>query len=102
MVKTDDRRLAPAYSMAEASHYLRMPEETLRSWVVGRWYPVSGQSKRSRALINMDDPQRRYLSFINIVEAHVLAAIRRRHGVRLPKVRTALEYVKRQFKIERP
>src|ERR1700681_1654144 len=97
-----DPRLSPAYSMAEAAHYLRMPEGTLRSWVVGRWYPVAGQSKRSRPLIQLDDPQKQYLSFINLVEAHVLAAIRRRHGVKLPKVRTALEYVKRQFKVEHP
>jgi uncharacterized protein (DUF433 family) len=36
------------------------------------------------------------------VEAHVLAAIRRRHGVKLPKVRNALDYVRRQFQVERP
>lgn len=100
--ETDDPRLLPAYSVAEAAHYLRMPEETLRSWVVGRWYPAAGQSKRSRPLIHVDDPQGQYLSFVNLVEAHVLAAIRRRHGVKLPKVRTALDYVKQQFKIERP
>ena len=47
-------------------------------------------------------PRSQYLSFINLVEAHVLAAIRRPHGVKLPKVRAALEYVKRQFHIERP
>jgi len=99
---TDDPRLLPAYSVAEAAHYLRMPEETLRSWVVGRLYPVSGQSRRSRPLVHLDDPQRKYLSFINLVEAHVLAAIRRRHGVRLPKVRAALDYVRKQFQVERP
>ncbi len=98
----DDPRLWPAYSVAEAAHYLRMPEETLRSWVVGRLYPVSGQSKRSRPLVHLDDPHRRYLSFINLVEAHVLAAIRRRHGVKLPKVRAALDYVRKQFQVERP
>jgi len=92
----------PAYSVAEAAHHLRMPEETLRNWVVGRLYPVAGQSKRSLPLIHLDDPKRQYLSFINLVEAHVLAAIRRRHGVRLPKVRNALDYVRRQFRIERP
>ena len=98
----DDPRLLPAYSVAEAARYLRMPEETLRSWVVGRLYPVSGRSKRSRTLVHLDDPQRRYLSFINLVEAHVLAAIRRRHGVKLPKVRAALDYVRKQFQVERP
>jgi uncharacterized protein (DUF433 family) len=97
-----DPRLMPAYSLGEAAHYLRMPEGTLRSWVVGRWYPVAGQAKRSKPLIQLADPKKQYLSFINLVEAHVLAAIRRRHGIKLPKVRTALDYVKRQFQIERP
>jgi uncharacterized protein (DUF433 family) len=55
-----------------------------------------------RPLIHLDDPKRRYLSFINLVEAHVLAAIRRRHGVKLPKVRNALDYLRRHFRIDRP
>ncbi len=97
-----DLRLSPAYSVAEAAHYLHMPEETLRSWVAGRLYPVGGQRKRSRPLIHLDDPKRQYLSFVNLVEAHVLAAIRRRYGVKLPKVRNALNYLQRQFRIERP
>jgi uncharacterized protein (DUF433 family) len=99
---TDDPRLLPAYSVAEAAHYLRMPEGTLRSWVAGRLYPVAGQSKRSRPLIHLDDPKKQYLSFINLVEGHVLAAIRRRHRVKLPKVRKALDYVHRHFQVEHP
>jgi uncharacterized protein (DUF433 family) len=100
--ESGDLRLVPAYSVAEAAHYLRMPEETLRSWVVGRLYPVAGRSKRSRPLIHLDDPGKQYLSFINLVEGHVLAAIRRRHGVKLPKVRKALDYVHRHFQVEHP
>ncbi len=97
-----DPGLVPAYSVAEAAHYLRMPKETLRSWVMGRLYPVAGKTKRSTVLIHLDDPERRYLSFTNLVEAHVLAAIRRRHDVKLPKVRYALDYVKREFDVKRP
>jgi uncharacterized protein (DUF433 family) len=100
--ETVDPRLMPAYAVAEAAHYLRMPEGTLRSWVVGRLFPVAGASKRSRPLIHLDDPKKQYLSFINLVEAHVLAAVRRRHGVRLPKVRRALDYVQREFLVEHP
>src|SRR2546428_14084570 len=99
--QSHDPRLAPAYSVAEAAHYLTMPEGTLRSWVAGRLYPVAGQSKRSRPLIHPDDPKRQYLSIVNLVEAHVLAAIRRRHGVKLPKVRAALDYVRHEFRVER-
>ncbi|MBV8816910.1 MAG: DUF433 domain-containing protein [Acidobacteriaceae bacterium] len=100
--ETEDPRVVPAYSVTEAAHYLRMPKETLRSWVVGRPYPVAGESKRSRALIHLNDPRRQYLSFVNLVEAHVLAAIRRQHGIKLANVRAALEYLKRHFKVKRP
>jgi uncharacterized protein (DUF433 family) len=88
--------------VAEAARYLRMPAETLRSWVGGRLYPVAGHSKRSQPLIHLSDPKRQYLSFVNLVEGHVLAAIRRHHGVKLPKVRNALTYVGRQFQVEHP
>ena len=97
-----DPRLAPAYSIREAAHYLRMPEETLRSWVAGRLYQVAGEPRRSRPLIHLDDRKKQHLSFLNLVEAHVLAAVRRRYGVKLPKVRNALDYVRRQFRVEHP
>jgi len=45
---------------------------------------------------------RRRCAVGNLVEADVLAAIRRHYGVKLPKVRNALEYLRRQFRIERP
>jgi uncharacterized protein (DUF433 family) len=99
---TVDPRLAPAYSVGEAARYLHMPVATLRSWLVGRIYPVAGEPKRSRPLIHMDDSESGYLSFINLVEGHVLAGIRRRHGVKLPKVRKALDYVQHHLRIHRP
>ncbi len=101
-IAMQDPRLQAAYTLAEAAHYLRMPPATLRSWLYGRPYPVSGRTKRSSVLIHLDDPDHKYLSFINLVEAHVLAAIRRHHGVKLPKVRSALDYVRKQFDINRP
>jgi uncharacterized protein (DUF433 family) len=97
-----DSRVLPAYTISEAAHYVRMPEATLRSWMAGRSYPVSGQKRVSKPVIQFDDPKRKFLSFINLVEVHVLTAIRRRHGIKLPKVRRALQYVKQEFAIERP
>jgi len=79
-----------------------MPSVTLRSWVRGRSYLAAGELKRSSILIHLDEPRGEYLSFINLVEAHVLAAMRRRHGVKLPKVRRALDYVREQLKSPRP
>ena len=34
------------------------------------------------------------LSFVNLTELHVLATIRRRHDVSMPRVRRAIEYLK--------
>jgi len=42
------------------------------------------------------------LSFINLVEVHVLDAIRRKHDVPLKKVRSALDYLQRQFPSAHP
>jgi uncharacterized protein (DUF433 family) len=39
---------------------------------------------------------------MNLVEAHVLAAIRRHYGVRLSRVRAALKYVQERFRVQRP
>jgi hypothetical protein len=39
-------------------------------------------------LVHLDDPKKQYLSFVNLVEPRVLAAIRRRHGVVLPRPET--------------
>ena len=36
---SDDPRELPAYSIAEAAHYLRIPLATLRNWEQGRVLP---------------------------------------------------------------
>jgi uncharacterized protein (DUF433 family) len=53
-------------------------------------------------IISIADKNLYLLSFMNLVEAHVLDAIRREHRIPLPKVRTALEYVERKFPSEHP
>jgi len=50
----------------------------------------------------MDDPEGKFLSFMNLIEAHILAGIRRHHGVGLPQVRRALEYVQKKCDVKRP
>ena len=98
----DDLRRTPAYPFAEAAHYLNMPVTTLRAWCVGQNYYSHGESRRFRPVIVLDGTPREGLSFLNIVEAHVLAAIRRRHEVPLPKVREAVAYVGRELRVKRP
>lgn len=102
-INLDTLRRTPAYPFAEAAHYLGLPTSTLRSWCVGQGYVTAkGQRRRFRNLIELDGLPSEGLSFLNLVEAHVLTAIRRSHGIPLPKIRDSLAFVSRQLKVERP
>jgi uncharacterized protein (DUF433 family) len=92
----------PAYSLTEASRYLLIPPATLRSWVVGRKYPTDSGPKFFRPVIELPDNVRSGLSFVNLVEAHVLDAIRRHHQVPLSKIRQAIHYLRKQFSSKHP
>jgi uncharacterized protein (DUF433 family) len=92
---TDDQdvRELPAYGIAEAAHYLLVPRATLRSWVAGMPY----SSGFFKPVIRPAATSPVALSFINLIEAHVLAAIRRKHRVDMPAVRRATEFLKKAF-----
>ncbi len=98
---TDPREI-PAYSIPEAAHYLRFPVTTLRSWVRGRFYPTESGPKFFKPIISIADGDWSLLSFFNLVEAHVLSAIRRKHRVPLPKVRQALNFLEKKFPSAHP
>ncbi|MGH9713560.1 MAG: DUF433 domain-containing protein [Candidatus Acidiferrales bacterium] len=98
----DDPRELPAYSIGEAAHYLLIPEATLRSWVKGRKYPVKAGQHFFKPVLILPNPSRLQLSFINLVEAHVLDAIRRQHDIPLKKVRQALNYMEKHLQSNHP
>jgi len=91
-----------AYSITEASRYLSIPTATLRSWVAGRKYPTDSGIKFFSPLILLPDDARAGLSFVNLVEAHVLDAIRRHHQVPLSKIRDAIHYLQKHFSSKHP
>lgn len=95
-------REVPAYTLAEAAYYLGIPFATLRSWVLGRQYPVAAGKKLFAPIIEIADKKNRRLSFINLVEAHVLNAIRRDYEIRLPKVRKAIAYLRNKLHSHHP
>jgi uncharacterized protein (DUF433 family) len=98
-----DLRQLPAYAISEAAGYLQLPTSTLRSWLLGvRNYDARGTARLFKPVIEIADPKKKQMSFINLVEAFVLAGIRREHEVPLPKVRKALDYVRRSFGTRRP
>jgi len=83
-----DPRESPAYSILEAAHYLSVPAATVRYWATGQ--------NGYEPLINIPAYDPALLSFLNMVELHVLAAIRRKHSVPMPKVRKAIDYLQSQ------
>lgn len=100
--KADKLLATPAYPFIEAAHYLNLPRSTLRAWCLGQPQHAAGESRRFQPLIHLDGNQSRALSFLNLVEAHVLAALRRKHHVSLPAVRRALDFVARRLRTARP
>ena len=74
-----------AYGVSEAAAYLKLPYNTLRYWLTGfrRMPPV--------VVPVQADPVR--LSFLNLLECHALAGMRKLYDLKLPKVRAALTQV---------
>ena len=91
----------PTYAISDAARYLRIPAGTIRSWTAGRSYPVSQGERFFEPLISTDDLKPRLLSFTNLVEVHVLRAIRKYHKIQLDKVRSALDFLEDQLRVSR-
>ena len=98
---TADIRNQPAYGPAEAARYLRLPAATLRSWLVGRDYPKGDFQATFRPLIKPASNNPLQVSFYNLIEAHVLRALRTEHGVALAELRKAIAYAEKTLQLHR-
>jgi uncharacterized protein (DUF433 family) len=105
---TNDRRSTavhdePAYRASEAAHILALPFGTVQAWSFGHDYHLAGgKPKRFKRVIEPADVRRRLLSFANLCELHLLGVIRRRHRVKLPQVRQAVDYLRGHMGEARP
>src|SRR5262245_38330064 len=95
----DDRRDRPAYPLSEAARYLRLPVATLRAWTLGRRYTTRQGKSHFRPLIHASSRRPPMLSFSNLIEAHVLRALRTEHGVSVKAVRQAVEFAEEKLGI---
>ena len=100
--KGRDPRGIPTYTFKEASHWLQIPLKTLSSWIRGRHYPTKAGKKKFEPIIFLPDPDLSLLSFTNLIEAHVLDAIRYRHKVPLKNIRTAVSYLRKRSNSQHP
>jgi uncharacterized protein (DUF433 family) len=98
-----DPREVPTYNAINAAHYLRVPERTIRNWCFGRsWSTPAGRARTASGVIRPADSERRLLSFVNLVELHVLDSIRREHRIGLENVRRAVGFLSRKFETAHP
>jgi uncharacterized protein (DUF433 family) len=89
----DDPRYRPLYTLTEVSRYARVLPGTLRSW----------SEVEGRPLVAMADPESRSpFSFVNLIEAHVLVALRRIHRVRMSQIRSATDWLSREYGTSHP
>jgi uncharacterized protein (DUF433 family) len=96
-----DLRNQSAYSIAEGARFLKVPAATLRTWTLGRAYPVSAGEGQFQPLIRPASARPPILSFWNLIEAHVLRALRTDQGVALREVRQAIRYAEKELQIDR-
>jgi uncharacterized protein (DUF433 family) len=91
-IERDQRLFEARYDIASAARFIHMSPSTLRNWAHGThgFQPV------------LEVPQRGVLSFINLTEAYVLYAMRRRYEIPLPRVGTAIDYVEREMNVDHP
>ena len=85
LVTFDERLELPLYGLSEAALYLRVPIKTLEYWAFGRG--------RIAPLISVAQKEPRSLSFMNLLECHMLASLRAVYDLRLPKIRRAVAHM---------
>lgn len=91
-----------AYSVAEAAALVNIPRTTLRTWVHGRTYVARGEEAWFQPVIRMPKDGKGFLSFTNLVEAHALAALRRKYRLPLKTIRASLKFTHDKLKITHP
>lgn len=95
-IPAEDLRDSPMYQPSEVARYLHLPLSTLNNWVEGR----DGKSP-APAVINRPSDRDLRLSFNNLVEAHVLRALRYEHKISMQAVRRALRDAEDTFGVKR-
>lgn len=97
-----DPREIPAYRVGDASLYLRVPENTIRAWAFGRSYQSGNGTRQVKPVVDAADARQRLLSFVNVLEIHVLDAFRRYHHLDMKRIRAAMEYLEQKFGSRHP
>lgn len=102
MGRRQDAAEVAAYSAAEVARYVGVNRSTVRAWAFGHADPRRRRQWAFRPVIRPQDAKARLFSFNNLIEAHVLAALRVHHRIPLPRIRKAIDFLERQHRLKRP
>lgn len=91
----------PRYTFPEASRATDIPASTLRAWVAGQSYQRTHDRGYFEPVIGRPSEGDSRLSFTNLIEAHVLRALRTVHEVKLSYIREAMDVAQAEYGIER-
>jgi uncharacterized protein (DUF433 family) len=94
-----DPRDIPAYTIPEVAQYISLPVSRVRYWLSGT--PRTTSEEKTMPVIVAADPAKQILSFTNLTEIHVLSLLRSKN-VKLSKVRSAIDYLSREFETDHP
>lgn len=86
-----DMRYTPLYTRVETARYTQTPISTLQYWCNAGAVIMPAESHAMGGM-----------SFINLIEAHVLSALRRTHRVPLHKIRSAARWLKKETGVDYP
>jgi uncharacterized protein (DUF433 family) len=90
-------KILPAYTLAEAARYIGVSETTLRTWFRGRpsYSTKKGAFRRGKVnpILPTEAGPGEPLSFLDLIEAHVLFSLRNAYKFPLRKVKAAKDYL---------
>lgn len=98
-VGNQDLRRIPIYSYTEAAKATGVPSSTLRAWRRGQFYDTENGVAFFEPVLSEKSTAYGSMSFLDIIEAHVLRALRRFHNIPLKNIREAITIAEKELGI---
>src|SRR4051812_3232223 len=74
-------KLVPVYPLAQVARIVGCNAGTLRAWIRGRSYVSAGERRRTKPVFGNSSHPRSALTFLDLVEAHMLNLVRKGYGI---------------------
>jgi uncharacterized protein (DUF433 family) len=87
-------KLLPVYPLAQVARIVGCNAGTFHTWIRGRNYVSGGEKRRTKPMFGSSSSHpRSALTFLDLVEAHMLHLVRKGYGIPIKNFRAAMEYL---------